>query len=49
MAWHYRPFANSEERHWLAKDRYRPHRLSRVIELSTLLALVLDAERGASS
>lgn len=44
MAWHYQPFAYSEERHWLAKDRYRPLRLSRIIELTSLLALVIDNE-----
>jgi hypothetical protein len=49
MAWHYRPFAHSEERHWLAKDRYRPHRLSRIIELTSLLALVIDNESDSDS
>jgi hypothetical protein len=44
MARHYQPFAHSDERHWLAKDRYRPHRLARIIEVSSLLALVLDHE-----
>ncbi len=34
---HYQPFAVSSERHWLAKVRYRPERVSRVIELVALL------------
>jgi len=38
----YRPFNMSENRHWISKELYRPHRVDRAFELSAMLALSLE-------
>lgn len=39
---HYRPFKEETTAVWLAKEPYRPRRVSRAFEISALLALAME-------
>lgn len=40
----YHPFNVSEEKYWIGKELYRPYRIDRAFELSTMLMLALEED-----